>query len=69
MNFEKMLSQVISEQDLDDTPLGKGKYADRTPDELSDEDPEYLVYAYETWDIKPCSKAMYNYCKSRVSRG
>lgn len=51
---------------LDETPLTFGKYKGKTPDEISDLDPSYIVWMYDT--IKPhlCSEAMYKYCKREL---
>jgi hypothetical protein len=57
------LDMAMGDEELDDTPLSFGKHKGETPDEISDYDPEYIVWAYENLDIKICSKAMYEYCK------
>ena len=51
---------------LDETPLHFGKHEGLTPDEISELDPSYIVYLYEGSNIKPCSKAMYEYCRREV---
>lgn len=60
MDLEKELKKVI--KPLDETPLTFGKYKGMTPNEIAEEDEDYLVWAYETLDIKPCSKALYLAC-------
>lgn len=51
------------EVDKDNTPLTFGKYEGQTPDEISEKDPAYLVWAFETLKHPPCSEAMYQFCK------
>ena len=50
--------------DLDDTPLAFGKYKGKTPDEVSELNPGYLIWMYKEFDNPPMSKAMYEYCCS-----
>jgi hypothetical protein len=53
---------------LDHTPINKGKkHRDRTPSVIAELDPEWLVWAYEHWDPKPCSKALYDDCVKDVA--
>lgn len=52
----------ISEARLDETPLRVGKYKGNTPLEISDFDPAYLVWAYDTWALKPCSRLLRDAC-------
>lgn len=49
-------------EDKDCTPLTFGKYKGETPDEISDHDPGYIVWAWENLEFKPCSRAMYYLC-------
>ena len=51
---------------LDDTPMEFGKYKGKTPDWISDYDPEYIVWLWENTKVAPCSKAMYEFCKKEV---
>jgi uncharacterized protein (DUF3820 family) len=60
MDLEKELNKT--DADLDDKPLTFGKYKGKTPDYVSDFDPEYLVWLWEKGEIKHCSKAMYEFC-------
>lgn len=55
-----------SPEDLDDTPLTFGKHQGKTPDEISEEDPSYIVWMWETVEVKHCSRGMYNYCKAQA---
>lgn len=57
-----------SPEDQDDSPLTFGKYQGKTPDEISEIDPGYLVYLWEHTECHPFSRGMYNYCKSKVSK-
>ena len=52
--------------DLDHTPLTFGKYAGQTPDEISEHDPSYIVWMYETLEPKRCSDFLYQYCLEDV---
>ena len=45
--------------ELDHRVMGKGKYRTLTPDEVSDRDPSYLVWAYDNWAEAPCSELLY----------
>lgn len=48
---------------LDHTPLKFGKYRNKTPDEVSDLDPGYVVWMYDTIDPKVCSKLLADSCR------
>ena len=47
---------------LDKTPLTFGKYKGMTPDEVSEQDPSYVVWMYETIKPKKCSSFLYESC-------
>lgn len=58
-----------TDEDLDHRPLTFGKYGPArvggplTPDQVSECDPKWLVWAYETVKDKPvCSKILYDAC-------
>lgn len=55
-------------RDPDNTPLHFGKYRGKTPDEISEFDPEYIVWAYNNLEVghSVITKGMYQYCKSAV---
>lgn len=53
--------------DVDNTKLGFGKYQDKTPDELSELDPAYMVWIFQELSVKPCTHAMYILCKNADS--
>ena len=50
---------------LDHTKLTFGKYKDRkTPSEVAEIEPSYIVWMYENVNDKPtCSKALYEDCR------
>ena len=54
----------MTEEDLilDKTPLTFGKYKGMTPDEVSEQDPSYVVWMYETIKPKKCSYFLYESC-------
>jgi hypothetical protein len=49
---------------IDDVPIGFGKYTFNTPNQIADKDPRYLVWAYENTVIgkKSISRELYNSC-------
>ena len=51
----------MTEEDLilDKTLLTFGKYRGMTPDEVSEHDPSYVVWMYETIKPKKCSSFLY----------
>lgn len=54
------------EADPDNTVLTFGKHRGKTPEQLSNLDPHYIVWAYETIKDKViCSDAMYRFCKAK----
>jgi hypothetical protein len=49
---------------LDHTSLLFGRHKGKTPDQVSEVDPSWLVWAYETIkDKRICSKVLYEACK------
>ena len=49
---------------LDHTPLLFGKHKGKTPDQISDIDPGWLMWAYENiHDKRICSKVLYEACR------
>lgn len=59
----------MTPEELDHTPLTFGKYGPSrpggalTPDQVSEKDPGWLIWAYETVKDKPvCSKLLYEAC-------
>jgi hypothetical protein len=50
---------------LDHTPLTFGKYKGQTPDEVSENDPGWIVWAYDNVkNRKVCSKTLRDACKN-----
>lgn len=64
LDLEKELNKT--DADLDDTPLTFGKYRGKSPDWISDNDPDYLLWLVRETGFNRCSKALINYCKSLV---
>lgn len=54
------------DQDLDFQKLTFGKYVGKTPEQISECAPGYVVWMYE--NVKPlrCSEVLYRECKSEV---
>lgn len=50
---------IIGPEDCDNTPVGKGKYAKLTPKQISDRDPQYLIWMYREWSDHSISEALY----------
>lgn len=57
----------MTQDELDHTPLHKGKYAGQTPSDVAERDPGYLAWAYEAWTPKPCSELLYKECLRDVA--
>ena len=49
-------------EQLDHTPLNRGKYIGKTPSDVAERDPAYVAWAYEKWMPKPCSELLYREC-------
>jgi len=53
--------------ELDHQPMTFGKYKGKTPEWVSENDPAYLIWAFDTVKDKPvCSKALYVDCKNDI---
>lgn len=52
--------------DFDDTPITFGKYKGKTPDEISDIDPKYLLWLVHETGFSLCSLALIEYCEQEV---
>ena len=50
----------------DHTPLTFGKYKGKTPEEVADYDPSYVVWMYDNVNPTPCSKALRDDCEQDV---
>lgn len=57
-NLEEML-----DRDTDDTPLTFGKYAGKTPNEVSTFDPNYIIWMFENVQHPPITVDLYELCK------
>lgn len=51
---------------LDRSPLVFGKYNGKTPNEVAEIDPSYVVWMYENVSPAPCSTALYEDCRIDV---
>jgi len=49
-------------EEIDKTQLTFGKYQGDTPLEVSQIDPDYIVWMYENMDDPPCSEELYEAC-------
>lgn len=54
---------MITPEQLDHTPLTKGKHKGKTPSQVALDDPSYVVWMCENWDVMPCSKLLYEECQ------
>lgn len=59
------LNKALNETDfdLDEKPISFGKHKGLTPTEIAEVDPQYLIWAYETFELKPCSYLLYEACR------
>lgn len=48
---------------LDHTPLTRGRYKGKTPSDVADIDPAYLVWMCDSWQQMPCSILLYDECR------
>lgn len=56
-------SELNKDIDIDKEPVRFGKHIGKTPTQIAEEDPSYLIWAYETFTTqKPCSKDLYEAC-------
>ncbi len=54
---------------IDSINLTFGKYRGRSPNEVSDLDPEYVTWMYDNVRPRPCSKALRDACEEDIRRG
>lgn len=64
LDLEEYLDKT--EADLDDTPISFGKYKGKTPDEISDIDPKYLLWLVNEVGFSNCSLALIQYCEQII---
>lgn len=59
-----------SQEELDHSRIGFGKYRDKTPEQISENDPEYLVWAWQNVLNRPLfmSDVLYKECKAAPSK-
>jgi hypothetical protein len=48
---------------IDEEPLRFGKHIGKTPLEIAEIEPSYLIWAYENVKDKPCSLELYELCQ------
>lgn len=53
-------------EDLDDSPLTFGKYKGKTPNEIGDYSPSYIVWMYDNIEQKHCTKDLRDLCEQDV---
>ena len=53
----------MTEEDLDDTKVGFGKYAERTPNEIAETDPGYILWLAEKIVPAVVSRALVELCE------
>lgn len=51
---------------LDKTPLGFGKHKGKTPEEIADVDPGYIVWLYENVKPPKVSRTLYVACEDQA---
>jgi hypothetical protein len=51
---------------MDDKPLDFGKYKGKTPNEIADHDPQYLIWAFDNTKRKVCSRDLRDACQQDV---
>lgn len=62
-----MANKLTLTPDPDNTPLAFGKYKGKSPGEVAEIDPGYIVWLYAETDRKGiCSKALYRACKAEL---
>lgn len=54
---------MTPEDEMDHTPLGFGKYAGKTPDQVSQLDPGYVIWLYEQCKPQTVSRLLYEACR------
>lgn len=52
---------------LDHKPMEFGKYKGRTPSEIADFDPGYIVWLYNSIDPKRCSRLLADACEEDLN--
>ena len=57
----------LTKAGLDEEELTFGKYKGRTPLQIADEDPQYIVWMYDNLDNKYCTEALRDECEEVAS--
>ena len=58
------MTKPIRVDKLNDTPLTFGKYKGKTPVEIAETDPKYVIWMYDNVTTHPtCSKQFRDYCE------
>ena len=52
----------MTEKDIDEVPVGFGKYEGLTFNQIAKDDPSYVIWAHEEFSSKPCSRKLYLAC-------
>lgn len=53
--------------DIDKQPLSFGKHVFKTPEEVADIDPSYVVWLYENVNPKVVSRSLYQACEMDIA--
>jgi len=56
----------MNQFDIDSKRLTFGKYRGRTPEEIAEYDPSYVVWMYDTIEFKHCTKDLRDMCEMDV---
>lgn len=59
------MSNIDADDLIDDMPIGFGKYAESTPNQIAEEDPAYLVWGYDE-GLAFCSRALALACETLI---
>ena len=57
----------MTEEDLDHTPLDFGMHRGQTPNQISEQQPRYVIWLYENLMPAPVSRALYDACVKDLS--
>lgn len=60
--MDKEIAALKDKEGIDDTPITFGKFKGKTPDEVSEIKPDYIVWMWDNFLDPPCSEALYNFC-------
>jgi hypothetical protein len=57
----------MTDEELDHTPVTKGKYSGKTMSQIAEIDPAYVIWACGEWKPMPCSKLLLRDCKKDIA--